>query len=94
MYGTKVVIPREIGLLSMRTTSFSSNENKLLIAEQLDLIEENREITSIQLANYQQKLSRGYNQNLKPQQFVTRDLVLQRVMGSMKKPRLGKLAPN
>lgn len=43
-YGTEAVIPIEIGLPSMRTTSFSSYENELLIAEQLDLVEKNREI--------------------------------------------------
>ena len=47
-YGiTEVVIPIETGLPSIRTTSFSLNENELLMAEQLDLVEENKEIESI-----------------------------------------------
>ena len=66
-YGiTEAVIPIEIGLPSMRTTSFYLNKNELLMAEQLDLVEENREILSIRLANYQHKLSRGYDRNVKP----------------------------
>ena len=46
-YGIEAMIPTEIGLPSMRTISFSSNENELLTVEQLDLVEENREIVSI-----------------------------------------------
>ena len=64
------------------------------MTKQLDFMEENREIASIQLAEYKQKLSRGHNRNLRPREFVARDLVLRRVLGSMKDLSLGKLAPN
>lgn len=73
---------------------FSSNENDRLLTEQLDFMEENREISSIRLADYQQKLFRGYNRNVKPREFVAGDLVLQRLLGSMKEPSLGKLTLN
>ena len=42
----------------------------------LDLLEESRDMVSIQLADYQQKLTWGYNRNVMPREFVTGDLVL------------------
>lgn len=50
--------------------------------EQLDFMEENKEIASIQLADYQWKLSRGYNRNMRLREFVARHLALQRVLGA------------
>lgn len=72
----------KIGLPSMRTMSFSPNENDQFMIEQLDFMEENKEIASIQLADYQWKLSRGYNRNMRLREFVARDLALQRVLGA------------
>lgn len=46
-FGIEVVIPVEVGLSSMRTADFSSSTNDLSMTEQLDFVEENREITSI-----------------------------------------------
>ena len=46
-FGIEVVIPLEVGLLSMRTVDFSSSTNDASMTEQLDFVEENREITSI-----------------------------------------------
>lgn len=42
----------------------------------LDLLEESRDMVSIQLADYQQKLTWGYNRNVMPREFVAGDLVL------------------
>lgn len=72
----------KIGLPSMRTMSFSPNENDQFMIEQLDFMEENKEIASIQLADYQWKFSRGYNRNMRLREFVARDLALQRVLGA------------
>lgn len=44
------------------------------------------------MADYQHKLSRGCDRNVKPREFIARDLVLQRVLGSIKESSLGKLA--
>lgn len=51
-YEAKVVIPIEISLPSMRTMGFSPSGNDMIMIEQLDLLEEIREITSIRLAEY------------------------------------------
>ena len=51
-YGTETVIPLEVDPPTMRTNSFSPGSNDQILAKQLDLIEENRDITSIRLASY------------------------------------------
>ena len=60
----------------------------------LDSLEERRDMVSIRLADYQQKLAWGYNRNVKPKEFVTGDLVLQKVVGNMKDQSVRKLALN
>lgn len=42
------------------------------------------------MVDYQQKLSKGYNRNMRLRKFVARDLVLQKVLGSIKDLSLGK----
>ena len=42
----------------------------------LDALEERRDMVSVQLANYQQKLAEGYNRKVRPWEFVVGDLVL------------------
>ena len=46
-YETMAVIPMEISLPSMRTMSFSPDENDQFMIKQLDFMEENKEIASI-----------------------------------------------
>ena len=60
------------------------------MTKQLDLLEENREMASIRLADYQQR----FNRNVKPREFVASDLVLLKVVGNIKEPILGKLTTN
>lgn len=48
----------------------------------------------IRLADYQQKLAQRYDRNVKPREFVVGNLVLRKVVGSMKDQSLQKLAPN
>ena len=55
-YGAEVVISLEIGFPTLRTSSFTSNNNDGLLEKSLDLIEERRENAIVQLAYYQHKL--------------------------------------
>ena len=68
-------------------------QNERLMVERLDLLEEYREAAIIRLAEYQQKLARGYNRDVKIRGFGTRDLVLQKAVGNMRDTNAGKLAP-
>ena len=48
----------------------------------------------IQLAYYQHKLKQGYDTRVKLRPLEPGDLVLRKVLGTMKNPAWGKLGPN
>ena len=85
-YGAKVVIPLETGFPTSRTSSFNPRDNDEQLAKSLDLIEEKREDTMVQLAYYQQKLKQGYDANIKLRPLTPGDLVLHKVVGAAKNP--------
>ena len=60
--------------------------------ERLDLLEEYRDAAAIRLAEYQQKLARRYNRDVRVREFNAGDLVLKRVVGSMRDTNTEKLA--
>ena len=91
-YGSKAVIPLEIGFPTLRTSLFTPNSNDNLLERSLDLIEERRENAMVQLSYYQQKLKQRYDSRLRP--LAPRDLVLRKVVGTTKNPPRGKLGPN
>lgn len=93
-YGVEAVIPLEISLPTLRTSSFCPDMNDDLLEKNLDLIEKKRENAMVQLAYYQHKLKRGYNANVKARPLAPRDLVLRKVIGAAKNPAWGKLGPN
>ena len=90
-YGAEAVIPLETGFLTSRTSSFNPNDNYEQLKKNLDLIEEKRENVMVQLAYYQQKLKQGYDFNVKLRPLTFGDLVLRRVVGTVKNPAWGKL---
>ena len=90
-YGAEAVIPVEVNLCSARVSEFNTSQNDGQLMERLDLLEENRDITTIRLAEYQQKLARCYNQDVRVREFNAGDLVLRKVVGSMRDTNAGKL---
>ena len=52
----------------------------------LDLIEERRESVMVQLAYYQHKLKQGYDAKVKLRPLEPKDLVLRKVLGTVKNP--------
>ena len=93
-YGAETVIPLEANFPILKMNSFTQISNDELLRESLDLIEERREKTMIQLAYYHQKLKQGYDANVKLRPLAPRDLVLRKVVGAAKNPSWGKLGPN
>ena len=93
-YGTEAMIPSEIGLSSMRISNFALEENNIKLAEDLDPLEERREMALIRLADYQQKMAKRYEWSMRPKKFVAGDLVLRRAVGSMKDLNAEKFAFN
>jgi len=64
------------------------------MVKQLDSLEERREAVTIRLANYQQKLARQYDKGVRTREFGASDLVLSRVVGSVRDINAEKLALN
>ena len=81
-YGTEAVIPLEVGIPGIRTQGVENGNNDVLLARDLDLLEERREKAAIQLAAYQQQLARAYNKKVNPREFQVGDLVLRKVVGT------------
>ena len=92
-YGAEVVIPAEVNLCNARVSGFSPAENSELMMKQLNLLEEHRELATIWLAEYQQKLARRYNRDVRKREFGAGDLVLRRVVGNTRNVNMGKLEP-
>ena len=93
-YGVEAVIPLETGFPTLRTSTFSSDNNDAMLEKSLDLIEERRESAMVQLAYYQHKLRQGNDSNVKLRPLTVGDLVLRKVLGATKNPNWGKLGPN
>ena len=92
--GAETVIPLETGFLMLRTSSFIPINNDGLLGKSLDLIEERRENTMVQLAYYQHKLKQEYDANVKLRPLAPRDLVLRKVLGTAKNLAWKKIGPN
>ena len=93
-YGAEAVIPLKNGFPTMRTSTFTQDENDELLKKNLDLIEKRRENAMVQLAYYQHKFKQGYDMNVKLRPLARGDLVLRKVLGNTKNPAQGKLGPN
>ncbi|XP_075659069.1 uncharacterized protein LOC142628929 [Castanea sativa] len=72
-YGAEVVILAEVNLYSAQVSRFSPAENVELMVRQLNMLEEHRESATIRLAEYQQKLARRYNRNVRRREFSVGD---------------------
>ena len=82
--GAEAVIPLETGFPMLRTSLFTLNSNDSLLKRSLDLIEEQRENVTVQLAYYQQKLKQGYDSSVRLRPLAPGDLVLRKVVGTAK----------
>ena len=93
-YGAEAVIPLETGFPTLRTSSFTPNNNDELLGKSLDLIEERRKNAMVQLAYYQHKLKQAYDAKVTLRLLAPGDLVLRKVLGTAKNPAWGKLGLN
>ena len=82
-YGDEAVIPLETGFPTSRTSSFNPKDNDEQLTKSL-VIEEKRKNAMVQLTYYQQKLKQGYDANVKLRPLTLGDLVLRKVVGTVK----------
>ncbi|KAK3010831.1 hypothetical protein RJ639_011515 [Escallonia herrerae] len=93
-FGTEALIPVEVGLPSLRLTAYDLIQNEEALRANLDLLEERREQAAMRLVAYQHRVSKFYDQRVRPCTFLIGDLVLRRIEASAQREAIGKLAPN
>ena len=74
------------GFPTLRTSTFTLDDNDELLEKGLDLIEERRENATFQLAYYQHMLKQGYDTNVKLRSLSPGDLVLRKILRTTKTP--------
>nr|GEV13153.1 reverse transcriptase domain-containing protein [Tanacetum cinerariifolium] len=91
-YGTKAIIPAEIGMPTLRTTEVDVNRNNKALGISLDLLEEKREQAAIQEARSKARMKGYYNAGVRSTSFRPGDLVYQNNEASHVEGE-GKLGP-
>ena len=93
-YGVEAVIPLEVGLPTLRSEEYDQENNELMLAKDMELAQERRDLAMIRLASYQRDLKKRYSKNISEQSLAPGDLVLRKVLGSRKDLFQGKLGAN
>jgi transposase InsO family protein len=75
-YGSETVIRAEIGIPTHRTKNVSEAANDVELMVNLTLVDERRDMASINEARYKKKMEGYYNQRVRPVTFRPGDLVL------------------
>ena len=93
-FGTKAVIPAEMGSRSLKVGTFRAKTSDEGLKLHLDLLQEKRDQAQITMLAYQESVARYFNRKVKPWSFKVGDLVLRKVTLTTKDSTDGKLAPN
>ena len=88
------MIPLEVGLPTLRSEEYDRENNELMLAKDMDLAQERRDLAMIRLVSYQGDLKKRYGKNVSGRSLAPGDLVLRKVLGSKKDPTQGKLGAN
>lgn len=75
-YGTKVMIPVEMGVRTYRVLNHNPDQNSANLKLNFYLLEEKRHQTNLRNYNYQRQMERYYNTWVKAKRFTVGDLVL------------------
>lgn len=79
-FGSEVVVPVEISLSTARTEALDAPSNDEELHLNLDFLEEKRETSQLELAEYQRRVKRHYDARVKPHNFRPSKLVLRKVL--------------
>ncbi|KAJ0942260.1 putative integrase, catalytic core, ribonuclease H domain, ribonuclease H-like superfamily [Helianthus annuus] len=93
VFGAESVIPTEMVVPTARTSTRDPEENDTNLAQDLDTIEEIRDLARIRMASYQQRMAGAYNKNVRIRKFQVGDMVLRKAFQNTTNPADGKLAP-
>ncbi|XP_071739577.1 uncharacterized protein [Rutidosis leptorrhynchoides] len=92
VYGSEAVIPAKINILTMRIASFDENSNSEELRENLNLVEERREMADIKEAINKQRIASYYYKRVQLLSFQLDDLVWRKNEASRAEDT-GKLGP-
>ncbi|XP_071688426.1 uncharacterized protein [Rutidosis leptorrhynchoides] len=93
VYSSEAVIPAKIAVPTQRVMEFNDESNVINLKENLDLLEERRDIAAIREASNKQKISKYYNQRVRERTFRPDDFVW-RNKNTSRVEDTGKLGPN
>lgn len=93
-YRCKAMFPVKMKVLTHLRDTYDLLENRELLEESLDLIEEKRARSQLLNASYRQRMTRYFNKKVRDRQFTIDDLVLRHIFLSIRYPRAGVLRPN
>ncbi|GKV20136.1 hypothetical protein SLEP1_g30298 [Rubroshorea leprosula] len=93
-YRAEAVIPVEVGLPFDRSDRHDDQNKGQLLRENLDLVEEVREMARIRNMAHQSRVAKFYNKRVRARQFQVGDLVLPKAGLTNTYSHMSKLAPN
>ncbi|XP_015697672.1 uncharacterized protein LOC102700382 [Oryza brachyantha] len=91
VYGTEAVLPMEIDRESFRIRNYNESTGDQAREDDLNRLEEARDIATIQSARYLQGLRRYHNRNVRGRAFLVGDLVLRKVQTTKDRHKLSPL---
>ncbi|XP_075104084.1 uncharacterized protein LOC142178453 [Nicotiana tabacum] len=94
VYGTDAVIPVEVGEPSLRYSNESGPNNDERRLQDLDEVEERRDMEHIRMVAQKQQAERYYKKKAKVRPLRAGDYVLKAKMQAAKDPNEGKLGTN
>ena len=69
VFGTEAVIPTEVVIPTARYLLQDPQTNNRILAEDLDTIDELRDLAKIRIAAHQQRIAKSYNKNIRIRRF-------------------------
>ncbi|KAL0386205.1 UNVERIFIED_CONTAM: hypothetical protein Sradi_3014800 [Sesamum radiatum] len=90
VYESEALIPAEVVEPTKRVISYEEQDNHEARRQDLDLVEEQRDLARIRMENYKRRILRSYNSRVKERTLQIGDLVLRKVKVQKS---VGKLEP-
>ncbi|KAD6454188.1 hypothetical protein E3N88_08894 [Mikania micrantha] len=89
VFGSEAVLPTEMIIPTARTSLHNIEANNEVLSQDIDTIDESRDIAKIRMAAYQQKIAKSYNKNIRIGRFQVGDLVLRKAFQNTTNPADG-----
>ncbi|XP_022007355.1 uncharacterized protein LOC110906549 [Helianthus annuus] len=93
VFGTEAMILTEMVVPIARTSIRDPQANSENLLQDLDTVDELRDLAKIRMASYQQRMVGAYNKNVRIRRFQVGNLVLRKTFQNTTNPIDGKLAP-